>query len=72
MTLSGQINQSWTGQIRKNDAVGVIASLAMVAARSAVDYTLNADLNSGDRIQFYCSGTSIDRPLIEVFLRRRI
>jgi len=72
ITLSGQTNQTWTAEVRKNDAVGVIDSLVMPAARSAYDYTKNSDFSAGDRVQFYCNGTSVDRPLIEVFFRRRI
>ncbi len=72
ISISGQASQTWTAEIRKNDAVAVIDSLTMTASQENHDYTKDTDFNEGDRIQLYCNGTSIDRPLIEVFFRRRI
>jgi len=72
ISISGETSQTWTAEIRKNDAVAVIDSLTMTAARENHDYTKNTDFNEGDRVQIYCNGTSIDRPLVEIFFRRKI
>ncbi len=70
--VSGQLaTQTYTIEIRKNDAVAVIDSLTVTNARENHDATKNTDFNEGDRIQFYLNGTA-DRPLVTAYFRRRI
>ena len=73
MSVSGQsASQTYTVEVRKNDAVGVEDSLTVTNARENHDDTKDTDFNEGDRIQFYCNGSSIDRPLVTAYFRRRI
>ena len=73
ISVSGQrSNQTYTVEVRKNDVVAVIDSLTVTNVRENHDATKNTDFNEGDRIQFYCNGTSIDRPLVTAYFRRRI
>jgi hypothetical protein len=72
--ISAQSNasQTWTLQIRKNDATATITSLSMAAQTGNHDNTLNIDISAGDFIQAYCNGNSIDFPqtLIEIAWRK--
>jgi hypothetical protein len=70
--ISGELSQSWTAEVRKNGTATIQDSLTMTAATENHDYTKNTDFNEGDLIQIYCNGSSIDRPYVELFFRRRI
>lgn len=72
ITAQSNINQTWTLEIRKNDATTVITSLTMTATQGNHNNTLNIDVNEGDFIQAFCNGTSIDYPqtLIEIAWRK--
>ncbi len=72
ISLAGESVQTYTIEVRRNDVATVIDSITMTAAREVHDATKNTDFNEGDRIQFYCNGTSIDRPLVTAYFRRRI
>ena len=72
ITVQGNANQTYTVQIRKNDATTVIASLAVAGAQGNHNNTINVDFNEGDFLQCYLNGNSIDFPqvLIEVAWRQ--
>jgi len=63
--------ETWVAEVRKNDAAAVIASLSLVAVAKDTDNTLDVDVNDGDEIQFFCNGTSINRPSITIYLKKR-
>jgi len=64
-------NETWTAEIRKNDAVAVIASLSLSAVNKAYSASLSVNVSAGDEIQFYCNGTNINRPEVTIWLKRR-
>ncbi len=72
ITAQTNIAQTWTLEIRKNDAGTVITSLTMAAQAGNHNNTLNIDISEGDFIQAYCNGNSIDYPqtLIEIAWRK--
>lgn len=72
ITAQSNASQSWTLEIRKNDATTVITSLNMTAQAGNHNNSLNIDINEGDFIQAYCNGSSIDYPqtLIEIAWRK--
>jgi hypothetical protein len=72
ISAQSNINQTWTFEIRRNDATTVIASITMTGVQGNHDNTLNVDINEGDYIQAFCNGTSVDYPetLIEIAWRK--
>lgn len=73
LSASGQVNtQTYTLEVRKNGVATVESSITMTNQFSNYDDTIDVDFNAGDRVQFYCNGTGIDRPLIEAYFRRRL
>ncbi|MBT8315313.1 MAG: hypothetical protein KJP26_12710 [Maribacter sp.] len=72
ITAQSNASQTWTLEIRKNDATTVITSLNMTAQTGNHSNSLNIDINEGDYIQAYCNGSSIDYPqtLIEIAWRK--
>jgi len=63
-------NQTWTAQIRKNGAAGVIDSLTVTNAYVNSDMGKDTDFSQDDRIQIYISGTAIKHPQVRLFFRR--
>uniref|UniRef100_UPI0026226DF9 hypothetical protein n=1 Tax=uncultured Polaribacter sp. TaxID=174711 RepID=UPI0026226DF9 len=72
ITVQSNANQTYTIQIRKNDATATIASLGVTSAQGNHDTTINVDFEEGDFLQCYLSGSSIDYPqvLIEIAWRK--
>lgn len=64
-------NQTWTVQVRKNDASTSLASLTITNAYENHSWDEDVDFSAGDRIQLYLSGTSIDYPQATAYFRRR-
>lgn len=62
---------TWTAQVRKNGSATVLTSLALSAAASGSDDTLNIDLTAGDQVQVFISGTNINRPVIELIFAEK-
>jgi len=60
------INQTYTIEIRKNDAVAVIASLTVTNSQGNHDTTINVDFDEGDFLQCYLNGVSVDYPEVMV------
>ena len=63
-------NETWTAEVRKNDAVGVVASLSIINTNKGYG-AASVDVDAGDELQLYCNGTGIDHPTVVVYLRRR-
>ena len=72
ITAQSNINQTWTFEVRKNDATTVVTSITMTNVQGNHNNTINIDINEGDFLQAYCNGTSIDYPeaLIEIAWRK--
>ena len=72
ISAQSNINQTWTLEIRKNDAVGVVTSLTMTNVQGNESSNINVDINQGDFLQAYVNGTSVDYPevLIEIAWRK--
>ena len=62
---------TWTAEVYSNGGAVPIAQLAVAAASKAYTSALSVNVNAGDSLSVYCSGTNIDRPSVTVFLRRR-
>jgi len=72
MTLSCTSNTvSWTGEVRKNGVAAVEDSLSIANQYTNYDFTKNTDFDAGDRIEIYMNGTSIPRPSVGLYFRRR-
>lgn len=65
------VNETWVAEARRNGVVTPIASVSIVAGTFAVTTVLNFDVSTNDRIEWYCNGTNIDRPRIDLFFKRR-
>jgi hypothetical protein len=66
-------NETWTAQVRKNGGGGAIASITVVADRVKYEELVTpVDLDEGDELQFYCDGNLISRPMMVVYLERRM
>lgn len=63
--------ETWTAEVRKSGTLISGASLSISAAASAYDDSYNINVDQGDGLQFYCNGTSITRPRMTVWLKRR-
>jgi hypothetical protein len=66
-----QGTETWTAEVRKNGSATVIASLSITAAAKDSTGALNVDVDVDDEIQMYCNGSSISRPAMTVWFRRR-
>lgn len=64
--------ETWTFEVRKNDVVTPIASLAVVAAQGNQSAVLNVNVNQGDELQFFINGAGIDHPVAIVELAWRL
>jgi len=66
--------ETWTFEIRKNNSVTVISSLASGGLTGAIDTTINVDFIAGDELQFYAntSGSSIKAPVAYVEIAWRV
>lgn len=64
--------ETWTFEIRKNDVVTPIVSLAVVAAQGAHSNVVNVDISAGDELQFYVNGSGIDHPVATVEIAWRL
>lgn len=63
---------AWTGEVRVNPSTSAIASISLLGSESSkVDNTLSVDVDEGDILSVFMSGTSINRPKVDVFLIRR-
>lgn len=60
---------TWTAEVRKNGSATVIASLVLTAVAKLSTFALNVAVSAGDELQFYCNGSSINSPLMVVYLR---
>jgi hypothetical protein len=63
-------NETWVGEVRKNNAAAVIASISMTAQSKKYE-AKSVNVNQGDELQMYCNGSGISRPVFCVFLKRR-
>ncbi|CAL2105162.1 conserved hypothetical protein [Tenacibaculum sp. 190524A02b] len=66
ISVQGNINQTYTVEIRKNDTATVITSITVTNSQGNHDTTINIDFNEGDFLQCYLNGTSIDYPQVMV------
>lgn len=68
--ISLQTNSAttWTAEVRRNNSVTVLDSLASGGAAGAQSGAKNTDFDAGDQIQVYINsgGVNIDRPLIRL------
>lgn len=71
LSLASTGVESWTLEVRKNNAPAVIASLVVVGAERAYDDAVDVDISAGDELQLYCNGTNIGAPSGSIILRRR-
>lgn len=76
MTLVGiavQTNgtETWTARVRKNGNLTNLASLAVTAADGSQETTTNVDFNAGDKIEVYCDGSGINRPVVRLIFAPR-
>jgi len=72
MSMSENLNnQTWTAQVGRNGVATVMDSLTITNAYENHAWDKDTDFNAGDRVQVYCSGTSIDYPQVSLFFRRR-
>jgi hypothetical protein len=72
MSMSGALNtQSWTAEVKVNGGGITKDSLSITNQYSNYNNNNNTDFNVGDRVMIYCNGTSIDRPHVTLFFRRR-
>lgn len=55
-------NETWTAQVRVNGVAA--ATVSITAAASGQSTGLNVSVAAGDKVSFYCNGTSIDSPMI--------
>jgi len=62
---------SWIAEVRNNGVAIPVAQLPVVAAAQAYTAVLSVTLNAGDELSVYCNGTTINRPAVTLFLRRR-
>lgn len=63
---------AWTVEVRKNNAVGVVASLTIAApASKKFDGALSVDVDAGDELQLFADGIQIPKPTVTLTLRRR-
>ena len=73
ISMSEELNtQTWTAEVRSNDAVTILDSLTITNQYSNQTYASDTDFNEGDRVQVYLNGSSIDYPEVTLFFRRRI
>jgi hypothetical protein len=63
-------NETWTAELRVGGTLVAGASLATVAASSNFA-SYNINFNAGDGVQFYVDGSSVSKPLINAFFKRR-
>lgn len=71
MTAKSRTTGGWTFEVRKNGANITVASLA-VSGGLGSDPVLDIDLNEGDWLQFFVSGTNIGFPVVSVELAWRL
>jgi hypothetical protein len=70
LSLASRGTESWTLEVRKNNAAAVIASLA-VSGKEREYGNVDVDVDAGDELQLFCNGTSINAPSGSIFLTRR-
>jgi peptidoglycan hydrolase CwlO-like protein len=70
ITTATNGNATWVGEVRKNGAVGVEASITVTASDSDVSNVLSVPFAEGDEVQLYCNGTNINRPHMMVYFVR--
>ena len=71
MTASTTSAETWSAQVHIANSLVVGAALAVTAATSAVDMTLNIDFSAGDEIQIFASGTGLSRPHVNLYFAKR-
>ena len=76
ISAGGNNPQTWTAEVRKNGSATVIASIDLVSATSAFDNTDSTftpvDIDAGDKIEFFCNGTTISYPRMDIVIKRRV
>jgi hypothetical protein len=60
--------ESWTAEIRIG---GIVVASSVISSLDKKVETVSVDVDSGDELQFYCNGTSINRPVVTVFIQRK-
>jgi hypothetical protein len=75
-TITGMVAQTaaastWTLRIRRNNVVTDIASLSVTGTGTQTT-TTNVDFAQGDKLELYCDGTSVVRPLAGIEIAWRI
>ena len=63
--------ETWTARVRKNGNLTNLASLAVTAASGSQETTTNVDFNAGDKIEVYCDGSGINRPVVRLIFAPR-
>lgn len=66
MSAANTGNETWVAETRVN---GVVAASMSITETSSAWSSFDVDVNAGDKISFYCNGTSIDSPSIEILLQ---
>ena len=62
---------TWDAEIHESGTLITGATLSITAALSGYSASYDIDIDAGDQISLYCSGTNINKPLINVFFVRR-
>ena len=60
-------NETWEGQVRVNGAETPAVTIDIINTDTAFT-SVSYDLNAGDTLSTYCSGSSISRPQLYVWM----
>jgi hypothetical protein len=66
MSVATSVAETWIAETRIN---GVVAASMSISGTSSAWTTLDVSVNAGDKIAFYCNGSAIDSPSIEILLQ---
>lgn len=69
MAAAAQAAGTWTAEVHVGEVLVPGASLAVTAAKTAFAAGYNVQFTAGDELQFFCNGTSINRPTVSIFMR---
>jgi len=65
MSVGSNDNESWIAETRIN---GVASATMSVSSTSFTYSSFDVSVNAGDKISFYCNGSDIDRPNIQILI----
>lgn len=64
--------ETWTVRVRKNGSATNEYSFAVSAVDGAQNNGVNVDFNAGDKIEVYCDGSNVNRPVVTLEFAPRI